>query len=424
MKLPKDPIVSLGGADKKGYCPVRIRVNFGERIDLYTGITVLKSQWDKNNHRVKHGCEVKGTSYAILNNRIKERINYVKQFFNNALLREDEHITVTELKKQYNFKFNKSEAKQAEEFFYILHQYIEEQANERNWTKVYKGQWDTLYKDLKDFAPKLKFSGLSKTFMNSYVEHLAERMSNDKIKEYLKKLREFVNSQTKHKFPINSDFYEFKPKLQSHDKDVRYLNKEELQRIISLDYTNNQRLDRVRDVFVFMCCTSLRYSDVKALTRDNIRENDRKQLEVLLVTQKDKGKVWFPLPEVAMKIYNKYKDYPYPNNKAFRVISDQKFRDYLKEVGADAKIEGESIDIKYKLGKKITVVKKRSNIQTHDARRTFIVLAINAGASFEKIALFTSHSEVKQMMPYMTLTQEGKEDVCNIINDLTAIAEP
>lgn len=85
MKLPKDPIVSLGGADKKGYCPVRIRVNFGERIDLYTGITVLKSQWDKNNHRVKHGCEVKGTSYAILNKKIQERLNYVKQFFNNAL---------------------------------------------------------------------------------------------------------------------------------------------------------------------------------------------------------------------------------------------------------------------------------------------------------------------------------------------------
>ena len=66
------------------------------------------------------------------------------------------------------------------------------------------------------------------------------------------------------------------------------------------------------------------------------------------------------------------------------------------------------------------MVRKREKIVTHDARRTFIVHAINGGATFEKVALFTSHSEVEMMRPYVTLTEQGKEDVCDIINNLTA----
>ena len=89
-------------------------------------------------------------------------------------------------------------------------------------------------------------------------------------------------------------------------------------------------------------------------------------------------------------------------------------------MGKDAQIEGETISINYRQGKEIRNVRKREKILTHDARRTFIVHAINGGATFEKIALFTSHSEVEQMRPYITLTEQGKEDVCDIINNLTA----
>lgn len=47
MKPPKEPIVSLGGADKNGYRPVRIRVTFKKREDFYTGVTVNHNQWDE-----------------------------------------------------------------------------------------------------------------------------------------------------------------------------------------------------------------------------------------------------------------------------------------------------------------------------------------------------------------------------------------
>ncbi|MCR5463195.1 MAG: site-specific integrase [Bacteroidales bacterium] len=423
MKPPKEPIVTLGGADKNGYCPVRIRLTFKKREDFYTGITVKQNQWDENTHRVKQGCKVKGVSYAALNKIINERLKFITDYVDSAVLRMDEYASATALKELYHAKFMRSEREQSEEFFVLLEQYIEKQNGSKHWSDKYKEQWDRFYKDLKEFRPSLKFTDLSEEFMMSYVKHLSKRMSDEKIKEYLKKFKEFVKSTEKNNIPVHKDFYTYKPSTQKRNKEVNYLRIEELQKIIRLDYRTKPRLDRTRDVFVFQCCTSLRFSDVSALTRNNVREGDDSRLEVLLVTRKDKGKVWFPLPQLAERIYKKYEEFEYDNNKAFHVPCGTDFRRYLKEIGEDAELEGETISYRYSQGKEIVERKPRTHLGTHDARRTFIVHALNGGATFEKIALFTSHSEVEQMKPYITLTQQGKEDVKNIIDNITEIEE-
>lgn len=419
MRIPKQPIVTLGGADAKGYCPVRIRLAFKGRVDFYTGITVTKEQWDPESQRVRHGSKVKGISYTALNKIINERVAYIQQYLDNAVLRNDENACATELKKQYDALYMRSEQEQSDEFFYLLEEYIAKQNTLKKWSSKYKAQWDTFYSDLKKINPHITFLGLSEDFLISYIHRLAQRMSNEKILEYLKKFKEFVNYAKKRKIPINQEFYEFKPKLKKRDKECNYLTKEELKRIIQLDYSSKPRLDRVRDIFVFQCCTSLRFSDVSALTRSNVRIGKQGNLEVLLVTQKDKGKVWFPLPKKAVEIYKKYEYCHYPDNKAFHVPCGTDFRRYLAEIGEDAHIEGNTTSIMYRLNKKVECTKPRSHIGTHDARRTFIVHAINNGASFEEIALFTSHAEIKAMLPYITLTQEGKENVVHIIDNLT-----
>lgn len=423
MKPPKQPIVSLGKPDVNGYRPVRIRLSFKKREDFYTGVTVKPTQWDEDVQRVKQGCKVKGVSYAALNKIIAERLKFITDYVDNAVLRMDESASATELKGLYHAKFMRSEREQSDEFFYLLEQYINKQNEHKQWSAKYKEQWDRFHTDLKAFRPSLKFTDLSEEFMMSYVKHLSERMSDEKIKEYLKKFREFVKSTEKKNIPVHKDFYAYKPQTRKRNKEVNYLRKEELQRIIKLDYDNKPSLDRTRDVFVFQCCTSLRFSDVSALTRSNVRNGDDNRLEVLLVTRKDKGKVWFPLPQLAEKIYKKYENNPYPNNKAFYVPCGTDFRKFLVKIGEDAKLEGETVTYRYSQGKEIVEKKPRTHIGTHDARRTFIVHAINGGATFEKIALFTSHSEVEQMMPYITLTKQGKEDVKNIIDTITIIEE-
>ena len=63
---------------------------------------------------------------------------------------------------------------------------------------------------------------------------------------------------------IQSIFKRFdKPKLKSTQRKIIFLTLNELNRLREFKITSNkQALERVRDVFLFQCFTSLRYSDV------------------------------------------------------------------------------------------------------------------------------------------------------------------
>ena len=424
MKITKEPIVCLGALQPNGYCSVRIRVSIKKRVDLYTGITVKPEQWNSRKERVKQGCVVHGLSYSTLNKMIEERLEFVNQYRNDAILRNDETACADDLKQKYAARFMRSEKEQSNDFYYLLEQYIEDSHSNKSWSEPYYNEWKRLCKDLKQFNPNLTFLTLSESFMYSYIQHLSQRMSNEKIKNYIKKIKQFISNAKKDKYIINPTFDDFKPKLEKRKKEVNFLTEEELLRVINLDYSSKPSLERVRDVFVFQCCTSLRFSDIRNLRRDNIRINEKGQYEVRLVTQKTKGEVWFPLSKLATEIYNKYKDNEYEDNKAFYVCTYQDFLKFLGEIGKDAAIEGKTCTTDYRLSKPIKMDRKRSKIGTHDARRTFIVHALNGGATFEKISLFTSHSEVEQMKPYINLTQKGKEDVVSIIDRITMDKEP
>lgn len=82
-------------------------------------------------------------------------------------------------------------------------------------------------------------------------------MYNDKIAKVLSMLKEF---------------FEYEPTLPQSRKAVRYLTTEELKTIISLELEQGGSMDMTRDFFVFQCFTALRYSDIKQLKHDNIRE--------------------------------------------------------------------------------------------------------------------------------------------------------
>ena len=414
MIKPREPIISLTKPDAKGNKLVRIRVSFNGRADLYPGVSVKDEQWDDDLKRVKHGCHVGATLYSTLNKRIADSLSFIQRYFDNAQQREDANACAEDLKKQFNALFKRSEKEKSSEFFLMLEEYITKHNADKGWSKKYYEQWVHLKEDLRSFRPNLKFSDLSDTVMMSYVKHLSERMADDKIKEYLKKLKEFVNYAKKRNIPIHPEYADFNPKLNKRKKIVAYLTPEEVQRIIALDYSNKPSLDRVRDMFIFQCCTSLRFSDMQALRKDNIRNNGGKE-EVQLVTKKDKGLVWFELNDIALQIYNKYKGYHYKDNKLFHQISSTNYRKFLRAIGKDANISGEVTTTTFKLGERVETVRKRADLGSHDARRTFIVTSLNGGASSTEIALYTSHSEVEMMLPYLSISEEGKKRVNSII---------
>ena len=159
----------------------------------------------------------------------------------------------------------------------------------------------------------------------------------------------------------------------------------------------------------------MRYSDLQKLKKTNIiQEGDDYYLDTL--TTKDKDRINFRLAKPAVAIYLKYIYYEYDNGVLFPVLSNQKYNEHLKELGNVAQIEGEYVDYQCRLSETTEVRSLRKDIQGHDARRTFVVTALNEGEDVTTIALLTSHSDLKAMMPYIQLHNKGKSKVIDAID--------
>ena len=135
---------------------------------------------------------------------------------------------------------------------------------------------------------------------------------------------------------------------------IKYLEKDEVEKIYNLTFEPFSTIDIVRDAFIFQCFTALRYSDVSALTHDNIIQNNE-GYEIDILTEKDNDRVRYPLSRIATEIYEKYHQYEYPKGEVFPLVSNQKYNKHLKEIGQLAELQGEWIGYQYRLNEKIVV---------------------------------------------------------------------
>jgi site-specific recombinase XerD len=392
---------------------VRLRVSAqSHRVDLHTGITLTPKQWGKD--RVKQGCVVDGMDYNILNDSIRAQEDYIATYFRNCALRS-ELVDLENLKRQFNYAFKASPQMVSDDFFYVMQSYIDNTAQTKSWSARYKDEWERVMSGLHRFQPSTSWGSFTESYMNDYLKFLAKTMLNEKIDKNLEKVREFLKWAKLKKYPVNDDFFLYKPKLPSSHKEVRYLTTTEVSHLLELDLNNRIALEQTRDFFVFQCFTGLRYSDLQKLKRTNIiQEGEEYCLDIL--TKKDKDRIHYKLPKNAVSIYLKYAEFEYDDNALFPVLSNQKYNEHLKELGEIAGIEGEYVDYQCRLSEVEEVYSLRRDMQSHDARRTFVVMALNMGIDLNTIALLTSHSDLKAMRPYVQLNDKGKDKVIDAIN--------
>ena len=268
---------------------------------------------------------------------------------------------------------------------------------------------------LRSYRPSTNWACFNEEYMNGYLRFLAQTMLNEKIKKNLEKLREFLNWARLKKYPVNDDFFLYRPKLASSRIAVRYLTIPEIRHLIQLEVAHSTILEQTRDFFVFQCFVGFRYSDLKRLRKsDIVQEGDDYYLDIL--TKKDKDRVRYKLPKIAVLIYLKYAEYEYDGGVLFPLPSNQKYNEHLKQLGAFADIKGVYRNYLCRLGSTEEVFEYRRDIESHDARRTFVVTALNEGVDLQTIALLTSHSDLKAMQPYVQLHSKGKDRVIDAID--------
>ena len=129
------------------------------------------------------------------------------------------------------------------------------------------------------------------------------------------------------KIPANP-FLNLKIKSGAHDKP--FLTYEEITTIRNLQLTSD-RLDKVRDVFIFMCFTGLEWADVEALKAEDIQKNELGQYYIRKKRVKTGIEYITILHENVYEIWDFYNGLP--------LCSPQKFNAYLKEIVEKAQIK-------------------------------------------------------------------------------------
>ncbi|WP_366183754.1 site-specific integrase [Flavobacterium ovatum] len=186
---------------------------------------------------------------------------------------------------------------------------------------------------LKFNAEDLEFSELNLEFIKDFEFYLrsVRNCSNNTTLKYIANFKKIVLRAIDHEVILKDPFKNFKGKKSKIIK--KPLSTQELYEL-ERHYFSTDRLNVVRDVFVFQCYTGLAYIDVYQLKKTDIKVGIDKQSWIMSERQKTGTSTNVPLLPQALKIIEKYKDHPLclQRGTVLPVASNQKMNEYLKEI--------------------------------------------------------------------------------------------
>jgi integrase len=197
-------------------------------------------------------------------------------------------------------------------------------------------------------------------------------------------------------YPVNKEALQFDSNVPKSEKVITYLTLEELRHFASFPL-KQQYLRNARDIFCFMCYTSLRYSDTAALKKSSISDGF-----IHVFTQKTKAKLDIPIIKDAQEILDNIMSTP--GEYVFKAPSNQKLNDFIKLAAKEAKLD-RKIQEMYYVGNEPHETYKPIHeiISCHMARRTFVVCSLALGIPVEVVKACTGHSTYEAMKPYIAI---------------------
>ena len=414
MNIKRNILFSLESRKKNGKSivknvPIRMRVVYdNKRIEFTTGYRIDVSKWDNEKERVINGCTNKFKQSANeINNDLLEYHACIQSIF-----KEYEVLNTIPNTEQLKTAFKNKNNKKRDEtnnipFFSVYDLFVEESGKQNNWTKSTFTKMNTVKQHLLDFDIALTFQSLDENKLSEYVSFLwdEKNMRNSTVLKQLGFLKWFLRWTIKKGYSNNNAFEYFNPKPKSTQKKIIFLTWDELMHLLEFNIPETKAyLDRVRDVFLFCCFTSLRYSDVY-----NLKRTDVKETHIEVTTVKTADSLVIELNKYSKSILEKYKEVNFPDDKALPVISNQKMNIYLKELGQLAGFDEPIRETYYKGNKRIDVVlPKYALLGTHAGRRTFICNALSLGIPAQVVMKWTGHSDYKAMKPYIDVADDIK----------------
>ena len=217
-----------------------------------------------------------------------------------------------------------------------------------------------------------------------YMSTVAGCAYNTSVKK-VKTLKTITIYAQKRGFLLHAPFVNHHFHMEPVDRG--FLTDEEILRVANKDL-GVQRLELVRDIFIFSCFTGLAYIDVSNLTPDHIVTMDDKQW-IMTKRQKTSVETNVLLLDIPRAIIAKYSHKTYRDGKLFPVLTNQKTNSYLKEIADLCGIK-----------KKLTF---------HLARHTFATMSLSKGVPIESVSKMLGHTNIRTTQIYARITNKKIE---------------
>jgi site-specific recombinase XerD len=204
----------------------------------------------------------------------------------------------------------------------VTRRYLEKFLKEkRNTTDIRINDID--YKFIIDFETYLR---------NHKPKDHQRPMNNNGVMKHLIRLRKMTTLALKLTWISRDPFKNYKFRYKKVE--TAFINQKELNAIQGKDFAAD-RLNIVRDLFVFSCYTGLSYVDLMNLKEANITAGEDGAQWIKIFRQKSNEPTNIPILPVAQQILERYlrSDRAEITGMLFPNLSNQKVNSYLKEIG-------------------------------------------------------------------------------------------
>ena len=374
----------------------RISVN-GRRCEISLKKKVNPQNWDEakgkargtkdeirklNEHIERVRTLIADGYHELVQQKKVVTVDAVKSLFIGA---DDNEITLIKLGEYHNTEMKDKLADGTMKNYYTTQKYI---------AKFLKDKYHR--NDISLAELNYKFILDFETFLSKHQPKDHQKpLHNNGIMKHIERLCKMVNMAVTMDWLTKDPFAKYK---QHFDKVERfYLTKEELSAIEKKKFTI-ERLQMVKDLFLFSCYTGLAYIDTMNLTAGNIVKGIDGNDWLFTRRQKTDTDVRIPLLPQAEELIKKYQDHPKAINHGtlFPVISNQKTNAYLKEIADLCNIN-----------KAITF---------HIARHTFATtVTLSNGVPIESVSKMLGHTTIRSTQVYAKVVEQKlSEDMQNL----------
>lgn len=388
--------------DKNGESPIFARLSFkNQKISISTGKSISKERWGFTGN-LRNVLKLEKEK-VIKNSLDLFHLNAEKKFL--ELFKIDSEVSLELLKSELSGKRKiKTKEITIREIMQKHNKFFARKVAAGDRAKASLQKYERCAELMGDFIKKhyrvddVPASNISSAFVFSLEEYLKYESSfkgqigikNNSVVKYIKMYKTAFNYCIRMDLIVKNPFDVYDGKLSV--KDAVFLTQQELN-LIEEKPIFVERLQKVRDIFLFCCYTGYAPVDALNLTRTNLFKDNDGNLWIMTNRTKTTIRENVPILPPVLAIINKYK------NKQMGLlpnISNQKMNAYLKEIADICGIN--------------------KHLTWYVSRHTFgTTVTLGNGVRLEHVSAMMGHTNIKQTQHYAKVIDH------NIMNDMVKV---